>query len=209
MPDSEAIEAIADIGAAHLVIATDANGFEGVFVPLVVDPDRRVLRGHLARSNPWWRLVVEPRPVLAIFGGPDSYVSPSWYPSKEVDGRVVPTWNYLVVHVHGSVVAIDDSGFVTDVVESLTALHESSRPQPWRVSDAPDDYLASMHRAIVGIEISVDRIEGKAKFSQNKHPGDVEGATRGLAGGDHRSRRLAEWMLRRAAPPATESTIAD
>jgi transcriptional regulator len=159
MSDDDAFDAISRIGAAHLVISTGAGGFESVFAPLVVDPRRRWLRGHLARANSWWRQVTEPRPVLAIFGGPDAYVSPSWYPSKAVDGRVVPTWNYLHVHVHGSVVAIDDDDFVADVVESLTVRHESPRPQPWHVSDAPADYVASMRGAIVGIEISIDRIE--------------------------------------------------
>lgn len=208
MSDDDAFAAIADIGAAHLVLST-AAGFESVFAPLVADPQRGRLRGHLARANSWWRQIVEPQPVLAIFGGPDGYVSPSWYPSKAVDGRVVPTWNYLHVHVHGSVVAVDDDDFVAGVVETLTVQHESPRPRPWQVSDAPTDYLAKMRDAIVGIEISVDRIEGKAKFSQNKSAADLEGATKGLADGDHRDRRLAEWMTRRAAAAAVESTAAD
>jgi transcriptional regulator len=209
MSEDDAFGAIADIGAAHLVISTAPDGFESVFVPLVVDQPRRRLRGHVARANAWWRQLTEPRPVLAIFGGPDAYVSPSWYPSKGVDGRVVPTWNYLHVHVHGSVMAIDDDDFVAEVVESLTVRHESPRQQPWRVSDAPADYLATMRAAIVGVEIAIDRIQGKAKFSQNKSAADIGGATRGLAEGDQRARRLAEWMARRAAGPAAKSTAAD
>jgi transcriptional regulator len=209
MSDDDAFAAIAHIGAAHLVISTASDGFESVFVPLVVDRDRRRLRGHVARANGWWRQVAQPRPVLAIFGGPDAYVSPSWYPSKGVDGRVVPTWNYLHVHVHGSVAAIDDDGFVAGVVEALTRQHETPRHEPWHVSDAPDEYLATMRAAIVGIEISIDRIQGKAKFSQNKPAADIEGARQRLAEGDLRARELAEWMARRAAGPAAESAAAD
>ncbi|MDE1894615.1 MAG: FMN-binding negative transcriptional regulator [Pseudomonadota bacterium] len=126
-----------------------------------------VLHGHVARGNELVRL--DGTEVLLIFQGPDGYISPNWYPSKHETGREVPTWNYAVVHVHGRLRVIDDAAWLRRLLETLTDHHEAGQPQPWRVSDAPADHVEKSLRAIVGIEIAIERIEGKFKLSQN-HP---------------------------------------
>jgi transcriptional regulator len=127
-----------------------------------------ILRGHIARANPLWRVVDGGTSVLAIFSGAQHYVSPSWYPSKRTDGKAVPTWNYAAVHVRGNVRFIEDSGWLRELVEQLTEAHEAGRPERWHVSDAPAGYIDAMLRAIVGFEIEITGIEGKFKGSQNR-----------------------------------------
>jgi transcriptional regulator len=119
--------------------------------------------------------------VLAIFGGPDRYISPAWYPTKAETGEVVPTWNYLVVHAHGRITFTQDAAWLRTLVEALTNRHEGVRKMPWKVSDAPSAYVDRMLRAIVGFEIVVERLEGKFKASQNRTEGERAGAMAGLA----------------------------
>lgn len=157
-------------GTALLVAADGGGALDAVVVPLLLDGDR--LRGHLARANPIWR---SPGPVLAAFTPTQGYVSPSWYPSKADDPRVVPTWNYETVIVHGRLSVRDDPAFLRQVVEDLTARHEAEVGSGWQVADAPDDFVDRMLRAIVGIDIAIERIEGKAKLSQNRAVADVDG----------------------------------
>jgi transcriptional regulator len=137
------------------------------------------LLGHLARNNDQWR-----RPVLgealAILRGPDAYVSPSWYATKTEHGRVVPTWNYIVVHAYGELVVHDDPAWVEALVRRLTGQHEAGRPHPWSVDDAPGGYLHGQLRAIVGIELRITRLEAKWKLSQNRSAADVDGVITGL-----------------------------
>ncbi|MDE2155147.1 MAG: FMN-binding negative transcriptional regulator [Xanthomonadaceae bacterium] len=125
------------------------------------------LHGHVARGNELARM--DGAGVLLIFRGPDGYISPNWYPSKHETGREVPTWNYAVVHVHGRLRVIDDAAWLRRLLETLTGHHEAGQPQPWRVSDAPADHIEKSLHGIVGIEVVVERIEGKFKLSQN-HP---------------------------------------
>lgn len=125
------------------------------------------LHGHVARGNELAAL--EGAEVLLMFHGPQGYVSPTWYPSKHETGRDVPTWNYAVVHVHGRLRVIDDAVWLRDLLDALTDRHEASQSQPWRVADAPADHVNRLLGAIVGLEVSVERIEGKFKLSQN-HP---------------------------------------
>jgi transcriptional regulator len=126
-----------------------------------------VLHGHVARGN---ELVQQDgAEVLLIFHGPDGYISPNWYPSKHETGREVPTWNYAVVHVHGRLRVIDDAAWLRRLLDTLTDHHEADQPQPWKVSDAPEDHIEKSLKAIVGLEVVIDRIEGKFKLSQN-HP---------------------------------------
>ncbi len=152
-------------------------------IPLLWEPDATGLSGrllgHVARANPLWQ-AADGKPVLALFHGPQAYVSPSWYPSKAESGQVVPTWNYVVVQAHGRLRAIDDAAWLRSLVEALTDRHESPREEPWAVSDAPAPYLDKMLRAIVGIEIAVERLEGKWKVSQNRTPRDRLGVETGL-----------------------------
>jgi transcriptional regulator len=154
-------------------------------IPFLLDPSRGAhgtLVGHVARANPLWRT---PGPALAIFAGPDAYVSPNWYPSKHEHGSVVPTWNYAVVHAHGTLRAIDDPSPLLGIVGALTRRHEATEAQrsgaePWRVEDAPPDYIARMLKAIVGIELEIERIDAKSKLSQNRPAADRAGVVAGL-----------------------------
>jgi len=126
-----------------------------------------VLHGHVARGNELAQL--DGAEVLLIFQGPDGYISPNWYPSKHETGREVPTWNYAVVHVHGRLRMIDDALWLRRLLETLTDHHEATQPKPWQVGDAPEDHIEKSLRAIVGLEVAIDRIDGKFKLSQN-HP---------------------------------------
>lgn len=128
-----------------------------------------VLRAHVARANPLWRQEGE---TLVVFQGPSAYVAPSLYEEKAISGKVVPTWNYAVVHAHGSLRAIEDPAWILALLERLTARHEAPRPQPWAMHDAPSAYLDKLANAIVGIEIPLRRMEGKFKLSQNRPDGD-------------------------------------
>jgi len=138
------------------------------------------LRGHVARANPVWRHAAG-QEVLAIFHGPQTYVTPSWYPSKHETGQVVPTWNYAVVHAHGVLRVHDDREWLRTLVTRLTDRQESAMAQPWRVDDAPAEYLERMLGAIVGIEIPVTRLDGKWKVSQNRNDADRDGVAEGLS----------------------------
>jgi transcriptional regulator len=137
------------------------------------------LLGHVARPNDQWR--AEPvGEALVIVRGPDAYVSPAWYAAKAEHGRVVPTWNYVTAHVYGELVVHDDPAWVEDVVRRLTAKHEAGRADPWSVDDAPPAFVAGQLRAIVGVELRITRIEGKAKLSQNRSAADRAGVVAGL-----------------------------
>jgi len=160
-----------------------------------------VLRGHVARANPLWHDHDPGSDVLAIFQGPQAYVSPSWYPSKREHGRVVPTWNYAVVHAHGRLRVRDDPAWTHDLVERLTRRHESVRPAPWDVSDAPPDYIAQMTRAIVGIEIPVTRLDGKWKTSGNQPAANRAGVVQGLTSGSAEIDRLMAALVAAHDPP--------
>ena len=135
--------------------------------------------GHVARGNPLWR-EADGQPVLLIFQGPQAYVSPNWYPSKSQHGKAVPTWNYTMVQVHGTLRATQDPEWLRAFVTRLTERHEGGRAVPWHVSDAPPDYVDAMLKAIVGIEIEVTRVEGKFKLSQNRDAADRTGVVLGL-----------------------------
>jgi transcriptional regulator len=137
------------------------------------------ITGHVARANALWR-EADGQPVLAIFQGPQAYISPNWYPSKAQHGKAVPTWNYTMVQVHGTLRAIEDPQWLRAFVTRLTERHEGGRAMPWHVADAPDDYLAAMLKAIVGIEIEVTTLEGKFKLSQNRSAEDRTGVVLGL-----------------------------
>ena len=147
------------------VVANTANGLIANHLPFeLVDG---VLHGHVARGNELVQL--DGAEVLLVFQGPDGYISPNWYPTKHETGREVPTWNYAALHVHGRLRVIDDAAWLKILLERLTDHHEADQPQPWKMSDAPDDHIETSLRAIVGLEVTIDRVEGKFKLSQN-HP---------------------------------------
>jgi transcriptional regulator len=180
----EALHALIRSNPLGAVVVHTGEGLDANHLPfeLDVEPDGRVvLRGHCARKNPMASLSPEGTDALVIFQGPSAYISPNWYPSKQVSHEVVPTYNYAVVHVHGRLVPIDDPRWVRGLVARLTRTMEQSQPAPWKMGDAPPDYLEKMIENIVGIEIPVDRIVGKWKMSQNRTASDRQGVVAGLS----------------------------
>jgi transcriptional regulator len=164
-------------------VTTGDAGLVANHIPFLIDAARGefgTLVGHVAKANPVWRSLPAEKESMVIFQGPDAYVSPSWYPSKKEHGKVVPTWNYAVVHAFGSPQAIHDHAWLLDLVERLTTKHESGRPASWKVTDAPADYISKRLDVIVGIEIPIRRIEGKWKASQNQPLPDKMGIVAGL-----------------------------
>ncbi|WP_114814248.1 FMN-binding negative transcriptional regulator [Paraburkholderia kururiensis] len=139
-----------------------------------------VLRAHVARANPVWQDVANGDEVLVVFRAGDAYISPSWYPSKHVHHRQVPTWNYRVVHAYGRIAICDDERFVRGLVGRLTRMHEAAQPAPWKMSDAPADYIDAMLKCIVGLQIEITRLVGKSKIGQNKDTEDIRGAGEAL-----------------------------
>ncbi|MDE2371559.1 MAG: FMN-binding negative transcriptional regulator [Burkholderiales bacterium] len=192
-------DACANLMRAHplaTLVTTQDGALTADAVPLLYDGAASLLRGHVARANPLWRLA-DGLSVLAVFSGPQAYVSPGWYPSKATNPRVVPTWNYAVVHAHGRLRAVDDAPWLLDFLRRLTARHEADQQRPWSMDDAPADYLQQMAGAIVGIEIAVERIEGKFKLSQNRSATDHAGVVAGLqARPDVASQALSALMKR-------------
>ena len=157
------------------LVTLGGDGLDANHIPFELDPTQGsfgVLTAHVARANPVWQQCKEGAEVLVIFRGNESYISPNWYPSKHETHRQVPTWNYEVVHVHGHLTVMDEEKFVRGVVARLTREHEVNEPRPWKMGDSPPDYIDGMLRAIVGIEIEIKRIEGKAKLSQNRENRD-------------------------------------
>lgn len=152
-----------------------------------------VLHAHVARNNPVWQDVANGDEVMVVFRAADAYISPQWYPSKHEFHKQVPTWNYIVAHAYGRITIRDDERYVRGVVARLTRIHEASQPVPWKMTDAPADYIDSMLKAIVGLEIEITRIVGKYKLGQNKEVRDIRGAGEALnAKGD---RLLGDAML--------------
>ncbi len=190
--DPAALHALMRAHPLAMLVSTGPDGLTADHVPLSFDPQTSRLQGHVARANPLWRHA-DGRPVMAVFRGPDAYVSPSWYPSKAAHHKVVPTWNYTVVHAHGRLQAVDDAPWLHALVSQLTAEHESAHDRPWAVDDAPADYIQQMLGAIVGIEIGVERLLGKWKLSQNRSAEDRDGVRRGLVGPSG-SAPIAAWM---------------
>jgi transcriptional regulator len=165
------------------LVTFDENGLQASHVPLLLNPDEGpngTLYGHLAKANPQWK-TLGAREALVIFQGPDAYISPSFYAAKAEHGKVVPTWNYLAVHVYGRAQVFTDPQRLLRVVTDLTDKHEARRPAPWAVSDAPDDYIQKMLNGIVGFAIPIERLEGKRKLNQNRSAEDITGVSKGLA----------------------------
>jgi len=183
--DSAELHALMRAHPLATLVGQRADGGLSVnHVPLLFDPSdgaHGALRGHVARANPVWHELKPGSEVVAVFHGPEAYVTPSWYASKTEHGKVVPTWNYAVVHAHGTLQAIDDAQWVRSLVGELTAAHEATRQPPWGVADAPAEYVEQMLKAIVGIRIPLQRLVGKWKLGQNRPAADREGVAQGLA----------------------------
>src|SRR3954454_15745723 len=171
MDDADEIRRlVTGVGSAQLVTVGPDGYPAATLLPVIWDGDRLVL--HIARANEHWKAMEPGSPALAVVTGPEAYVSPAWYRSKAEHGRVVPTWNYSAVHFTGRVETHHDSGWLLDAVTQLPDLHERHRERPWSVADAPETYIDKQLRAIVGIEMAIDKVEGKAKLSQNRSEED-------------------------------------
>jgi len=166
-----------------LLVSAGSGGLMANSVPFVLDADaseKGTLRCHVARANPQWRELQSVEECLVIFQGPEDYITPSWYATKRETGKVVPTWNYVMVHAWGRPVVTSDPEWLQRQVAALTDQQEAARSEPWKVDDAPEPYVQSQIRGIVGIEIAITRIEGKWKVSQNRPEVDRAGVREGL-----------------------------
>ena len=181
-----------------MVVTHGAQGLQASHLPLMLRPNEGpngTLYGHFARANSQWKELQEGAEALVIFAGADAYVSPGFYPAKAEHGKVVPTWNYIAVHAYGTAQVITDAEPLLDLVSALTDRHEAGRAQPWKVADAPADYIDGMLKAIVGFALPIQRLEGKRKLSQNRSSADMAGVREGLAASpDAQNRALAHLM---------------
>jgi transcriptional regulator len=185
------------VPATLVTLASD--GLRASILPMLFDPDdgpSGTLRGHLARGNPQWRDISAEVEALAIFDGPDAYITPSWYEEKRRTGKVVPTWNYVTVHARGSIVLHHEPEWLIPHVRRLVERQEAARDVPWSVDDAPASYIESQARAIVGLELRITRLEAKRKLSQNRDDDDIEGTIAGLTDGGPSERAVAAAMRR-------------
>ena len=175
-------DAMRQIAFAALV-TPGPERIEANHVPMLLEDG--VLKGHFARANPVWKTITPDLEALAIFQGPNAYVTPTWYATKVETGKVVPTWNYLTVHAYGHITLFEAPDRLRSLVAALTDSHEANRQTPWSVDDAPPAYIDSQLRAIVGFEFAITRLEGKWKMSQNRSAADRNGVRDALAEADH------------------------
>ncbi|WP_148716112.1 FMN-binding negative transcriptional regulator [Chitinolyticbacter meiyuanensis] len=186
-PSTEDMHALITAQPLGTLVVCTANGLDANPIPLELDRAAGpwgTLHGHVARANPLWHSFDPQVEALVIFQGPDAYISPSWYPSKAESGKVVPTWNYVTVHAYGTLRVIDDAAWLRAQLEALTARHEAGFATPWQVADAPAGFIDKLLPAIVGIEISISRLQGKWKASQNQPRDNQLGVIEGLRGQD-------------------------
>ena len=180
------------------LISITQTGLVATHLPILLDEHRGpngTILGHVSRANLQWQQSDPTAEALIIFTGPDTYVTPSWYPAKQETGRVVPTWNYAAIHVYGKLTFFEDPERLRDIVTRLTNQHEAAFPQPWQVTDAPPNFIDSQLKAIVGFELPILRIEGKRKFNQNRSAEDRAGVINGLrALNDPRKSEVADLM---------------
>jgi transcriptional regulator len=195
--DKESLHATIRASRLANFITATSEGPLASPLPLLLDDsegEHGVIYGHLAKANHQWRTP----PIgeaLAIFMGPDAYVTPSWYATKQETGKVVPTWNYITVHAHGPVEFFEDARRLLEIVNRLTDHHEGQRAAPWAVSDAPPDFVDAQLRGIIGLRMPITRIEGKRKMSQNRNPVDRAGVAAGLAASDRPSDRAVASLI--------------
>jgi len=195
--DKESLRATIRAARLATLVTATAEGLLATPLPLLLDEsegEHGTIYGHVAKANPQWRA-----PVLgdgmAIFMGPDAYVTPAWYQTKQETGKVVPTWNYVAIHAYGPVEFFEDADRLLEVVTRLTNLHEGGRAAPWSVSDAPPDFIQSQLKGIVGLRMPVARLEGKRKMSQNRNATDRAGVASGLAASDRPSDRAVAPLI--------------
>ena len=182
--DPQALHRIIREHPLGVLVTPGEHGVDADHIPFEFDPGAGTLgrlTAHIARANPLWQRCPTGTPVMVIFRGAEAFVSPNWYPSKHEAHRQVPTWNYEVVHAHGTLAVHDDERFVRGLVARLTRHHEAGEPRPWKMTDSAPQYIDTMLRNIVGIEVTVTSLVGKSKLSQNREPRDRLGAAQTLA----------------------------
>lgn len=204
MDDQAEMAALIEARHFATLVVSGENGPVAAHIPMILQRDAEgriaTLEGHVARGNPVAALAAAGAPALAIFSGADAYVTPSLYLSKREHGKVVPTWNYIAVHVTGAVKAFNDADSLLDQVNRITDMMEQPAAVPWKVSDAPDDYIAKLLNAITGVRLHIDSIEGIAKLSQNRPEGDRAGVLNGfLHSPDHAARELAAEIQKKVS----------
>ncbi|MGE3862490.1 MAG: FMN-binding negative transcriptional regulator [Burkholderiaceae bacterium] len=188
LTEPEALRRVIHEHPLGMLVRQEAGGLDADHIPFELDPQAGPhgrLTAHVARANPVWQRCAAGSAVMVVFRGAEAYVSPNWYPSKHEAHRQVPTWNYEVVHVHGTISFHDDDRYVRGVVARLTRRHEAAEPRPWRMSDSSPDYIDMLLQNIVGVEVEITSIVGKAKLSQNREPRDRIGAAQMLAARGH------------------------
>ena len=183
------------IGSAEIItVGTDGTPI-ATLLPILWSENGGTIIAHMARANQHWKAIAPESKFLAIVAGPQAYISPSWYSSKAEHGKVVPTWNYTAIHFSGTITVHDDANWVRRAVTELTERHEGRRETPWAVTDAPDAYVSGQLKAIVGLHLTVERVEAKAKLSQNRSEADQDGVVAGLrAEGHERDAQIADRM---------------
>jgi transcriptional regulator len=189
--DKESIRATIRAARLGTLVTATAEGLLATPLPLYLDEsegEHGVIYGHVAKANPQWRVSAQ-GDGLAMFMGPDAYVTPAWYQTKQETGKVVPTWNYVAVHAYGPVEFFEDADRLLEIVTRLTNLHEGGRAGPWAVSDAPADFIQSQLKGIVGLRMPIGRLEGKRKMSQNRNAADRAGVVSGLSSSERASDR--------------------
>jgi transcriptional regulator len=187
LADLRELHDVIRVSRLSFLVTRSSDGFQSTPLPLFLDAEEGeygTLYGHLARANPQWRSSVEGE-AMALFMGPNAYITPSWYATKAATGKVVPTWNYVAVEAHGRAEFFDDPERLRDVVTRLTRIYEQPRDRPWAVGDAPPDYIKAQLRGIVGVRMPIVRMVGKRKMSQNRSAEDREGVIEGLSQSDN------------------------
>jgi transcriptional regulator len=187
IPDLRDLQDLIRAARVGYLVTQSDDGMQSSLLPLFVDADEGeygTLYGHVARANPQWKSSSSGN-AMALFTGPNAYITPSWYATKAATGKVVPTWNYIAVEAHGPAEFLDDTDRLLEVVTRLTGIHEASRDAPWAVGDAPPDFVKAQLRGIIGVRMPIVRIEGKRKMSQNRSAEDRAGVIEGLSQSDN------------------------
>ena len=183
------------------LVTSGPAGMRATILPMLFDAadgEHGTLRGHVARGNPHWREIADDgtTETIAIFNGPDAYISPAWYEEKRLTGKVVPTWNYTTVVAHGRLILHHEPEWLFPHVRRLVERHEAARTEPWSVDDAPADFVTLQAKAIVGLELRLERIDAKRKLTQNRSEADFDGVVEALSGGSPREQAVAAEMRR-------------